>query len=120
MSLVEHAQEELSLAGWFDEDSDYGGLIGNAVLELVETFARQRHSGMSAQIVVALFDRVVQYKPLTELTNNRDEWTLIDEEQAGMVGLWQSRRDPRAFSRNAGDTYYYVDAPMVIIRAKRA
>ena len=37
MSLVQYAEEELRAAGFFDEDSDYGGLIGPAVLEMITT-----------------------------------------------------------------------------------
>ena len=43
MSTTSHAKFELELAGFFDEDSDYGGAIGEAVMELMEVFAKQGH-----------------------------------------------------------------------------
>jgi len=39
--LVQHANDELRLAGLFDEDSDYNGMIAKATLELIEKFAEQ-------------------------------------------------------------------------------
>ena len=48
-------KKRLTELGMFDEDSDYGGMIGEAVMELSKTFADQGHSGMSAAIVMGLF-----------------------------------------------------------------
>jgi hypothetical protein len=38
MSSTERAIEELHRAGLYDEDSDYGGMIGTAVEELLLVF----------------------------------------------------------------------------------
>jgi len=57
MGLMEHAKKELELAGLFAKDSDYGGMLGDAVLELIEKFAEQGHSGASAGMVSDLFGR---------------------------------------------------------------
>jgi len=35
-NLVEHAKRELTLAGLFNKDSDYGGMMGDSVMELME------------------------------------------------------------------------------------
>ena len=48
-------QKRLTELGMYDEDSDYDGMIGEAVEELSETFANQGHSGMSAVITTGLF-----------------------------------------------------------------
>ena len=48
MNLVEHAKEELQRAGLFEQGSDYDGMLAQAVLELIEKFAQQGHSGYSA------------------------------------------------------------------------
>ena len=47
-TLVTYARDELQRAGLFDEDSDYGGMLGEGALELVKLFSTQGHSGMSA------------------------------------------------------------------------
>ncbi|NIO30179.1 MAG: hypothetical protein GTN75_00095 [Gemmatimonadetes bacterium] len=48
MTLEQHARRELELAGLFDEDSDYGGMLGHSTMRLIEAFAAEGHSGMSA------------------------------------------------------------------------
>ena len=66
--LVNYAEQELRLAGLFDEDSLYGGMLGEAVMELVKVFAHQNHSGLSATLVLHIFNKVAKYNPLTPLT----------------------------------------------------
>lgn len=101
-NLVAHARRELETAGFFDDDSDYGGMIGDAVVELVEVFAKQGHSGMSASIVLQLFEQVADFKALTPLTTDPDEWV----EAYG--NSRQNRRQPEAFSEDGGKTYHLL------------
>lgn len=63
--LVDDAKRNLVAAGLFDADSDYDGMLGSAVLELVKKFAAQGHSGASAHLTLELFDKVAKRKPLT-------------------------------------------------------
>ena len=39
--LTDHARNELKLAGLFDKDSDYDGMLGDSVMELVKVFSKQ-------------------------------------------------------------------------------
>lgn len=89
--LESYCRDELKRAGLFDEDSDYGGMLGEAVMELVEVFAKQGHSGFSAGRVLQLFHHVASFKPLTPLTGNDDEWNEVSE------GLLQNKRFPAIF-----------------------
>jgi len=107
-SLAAHAERELKLAGLFDKDSDYEGMLGEAVLELMELFAKQDHSGFSAGMTTELFSRLAKFEALTELTNNSEEWIDISEMQGGEPG-WQSARSPSCFSTDGGKTYYNLD-----------
>lgn len=103
------AEEELRRAGLFDEDSDYDGLVGRAVMDLVHAFADQGHSGFSAHYVASIFERLVERKPLTPLSDAADEWMHIEEDVAGNAITWQSRRAAACFSTNGGRTYYDLD-----------
>jgi len=58
MSLIEYAKQELKLNGMFDKDSDYGGMIGEDVLKLIELFSNQGHSGNSANTVLNIFNEL--------------------------------------------------------------
>lgn len=85
MSLLEYAKKELSLAGLYDNH----GLVARAVEQLVNVFSAQGHSGLSANIVLYLFNEVAHYRPLTDLTNDPSKWNQVDKE------MWQSSRIPR-------------------------
>lgn len=110
MGLVDHAREELKRAGLFDEDSDYGGAVGKAVMRLIEVMAADRHSGGSAQITLAAFDRVVRGRPLTPITSDPSEWMDVADAVPGKSpGVWQNRRAFSVFSEDGGKTWYDLD-----------
>lgn len=108
-NLTDHAKYELELAGMFDKDSDYDGALGTVVMELVEVFAKQGHSGASAHITLALFSKVANYEPLTEIGKSADEW--IDHSEASGEPMWQNKRRGTTFSRDGGKTWYDIDDP---------
>jgi hypothetical protein len=60
MSWSEEAKKSVRDKGFHDSDSDYGGMIGQALDELIDTFSKQGHSGMSAYWVSNLFHALVQ------------------------------------------------------------
>lgn len=103
---VTHAERELRLAGLLDKDSDYDGMLGEATLAIVRLFSEQGDSDMSAAMVADLAARLMRYEPLTPLTNDPDEWMPVEEEAAGETSLWQSGRNPEAFSSDGGKTHY--------------
>jgi len=109
-SHVEWAEAELRRAGLFDEDSDYGGMMGEEVLRLVKAFSEAGHSGFSAGMAAHIFGLLAAWKPLTPLTGDPSEWMHIEVDVAGNDITWQSRRNPACFSRDGGRTYYDVDA----------
>ena len=89
-------------------------MLGEAVMELMSKFADQGHSGFSAMLTTDLFSKLSSYKPLTELTNNPDEWQSVMEYYGGpekdVKGMeFQSRRSPSCFSTDGGKTYYDLD-----------
>jgi hypothetical protein len=51
MSLVKHAKRELRLAGLFDNDSDYNGMIGDAVMELIKILSKQGCNGWQSSML---------------------------------------------------------------------
>lgn len=94
MSLVEFARNELEIAGYFKPDSDYAGMLGPAVLKMVEQFAEEGHSGFSARVALGLFEKVAAYEPLTPLTGADDEW--VDHGD----GHFQNKRCSHVFKHN--------------------
>lgn len=92
MSLVEHAKKELAL---LNNDADFNECIINAV----EAFAAYGHSEGSAVVGIHILNELLQFRNLSPLNNDPDEWTLVAKD------LWQSKRNPAAFSTDGGNTF---------------
>lgn len=103
MSLVDHARTELEAAGYFGKDSDYDGMLGDAVMDLIKVFSEQGHSGMSAGITTSLFERLSQYEPLGPITGADSEWVCVAESSG--YPLWQNRRCSHVFREGDGKAY---------------
>lgn len=65
MSIREEAKRNLELAGLFDKDSDYGGMIGDAVMKLVNCHLDEGHSGFSHELTLHIFNKVIKGHALT-------------------------------------------------------
>ena len=102
-SLEFHAEQELRAAGLFDADSDYGGLVGGAVMELVKVFGRQGHSGASAPMVRGIFNKVAAFEPLGPLTGADDEWVNVHGD------TYQNKRCSHVFKEGKGGAAYDID-----------
>lgn len=59
MSWTLTAKQSVKDKGFFDKDSDYDGMLGKALTELIDTFSNQGHSGASAQRIAELFYKLV-------------------------------------------------------------
>lgn len=99
-NLVEHARRELALV---ETDQDFI----KSIIAAVRGFSTYGHSGGSHSAGLALLNDLLQFKNLSPLTNNPDEWMQIAEEVAG-PNIWQSKRNPEAFSQDGGKTYYLL------------
>jgi hypothetical protein len=106
-NLVEHAEREMKLAGLYDKDADYGGMIPEAVMALVRVHAEQGHSGMSHGLTMQIFNRVINFKTLTPITSNPDDWN--DVAAASGKPMWQNLRQPSIFSEDGGKTWYDIN-----------
>lgn len=107
MSLVDHAKRELARL-----DNDEG--FNQCIIKAVEAFSAYGHSGGSAGYGIHVLTDLLQFKPLTALTNDPDEWMSIID------GLWQSTRRADAFSHDEGDTYYIIDDKVKLIKTDRS
>jgi len=110
-NLIEHAKYELEKTGLFDKDSDYEGMIGESVMELIEKFSEQGHSGMSASIVASIFGELVMYKPLGGINGTPDEWSEVAE------NLLQNKRLGSVFKDSMNGKPYFLDAIIWVDKA---
>jgi hypothetical protein len=96
MSNLElHAKKEMEIAGLFDKDSDYGGMLGDAVMKMIKVFADEGHSGFSAGMAINIFEKVARFEPLTPLTGADDEWMEVGE------GVLQNVRCSHVFKKDS-------------------
>ncbi len=107
-NLVSHAEAELRRAGLFDKDSDYGGMLAEAVMKLVRVHAAEGHSGFSHGMAIQIFNRVVNFKTLTPLTDDPEEWMQLGVDMMPDQS-WQNRRQSSCFSKDGGKTWYDID-----------
>lgn len=104
-NLINHARAELEMAGLFDKDKDfYGGETGKAVMELIEVFSKQGHSGMSAPRVIALFKELANFNPINPIKCTDDEWVEVSENH------FQNNRLSAVFKEGKEGKPYYLDA----------
>ena len=93
-ALVKHAKRELQQAGFFDKASDYEGMLGESVMELISVFSKQGHSGCSANAVSNLFSTLSQFEVIGPLTGADEEWNEIRD------GEFQNKRCSHVFKEN--------------------
>lgn len=105
MSLVEFAENELNrlLRTCTDSESLHmQRAINNDILDIVKTFSNQCHSGFSASYSLNILKRLLDYKPLSAVTDADDEWTLLDYTDDIQ---YQSVRCPSLFKDAEGKVY---------------
>lgn len=104
MSLKQHAQLELEMIGAFSEEGGfYGSMTGKAVMELIEVFSNQEHSGMSAQVVLDLFTKLAKYEQLGALTGKDEEWAELNYSS---ICFFQNKRNSAVFKQADGTVTY--------------
>lgn len=101
-NLVTYAEKELKLAGFYDEDSDYGGVLPESILKVVEAFSDEGHSGGSAAVSIALLQKLLRFEPLTPLTGNDDEWSVVNIGSTTDSPVYQNMRCSHVFKDETG------------------
>lgn len=108
-NLIEHAKREFKKLGYkpVEECTEEDGpnkWIQENVLELLETFSKQGHSGSSAPYCIEYFKILASFKPIAPITAEDDEWNEIGEES------YQNNRCSAVFKDGKSGEPYYLDA----------
>ena len=93
-----HAETELKAIGYDLNEKEEGPnkWIVENLLELLEVFSKQGHSGSSAPYCVNAFKKLALFEPLGPLTGKDDEWVLVAE------NMWQNKRCSHVFKDKSG------------------
>jgi hypothetical protein len=104
-NLIKHAKKELGLI-YSEEDlkEGYNKLAYDCILELIEVFSKQGHSGFSALYVANMFKTLANFETLTPLTGEDDEWGDISS--LGDNPKYQNIRNGAVFKNSDGSSYY--------------
>ncbi len=84
-NLLDFAKSELEFAGYFDGDV-MNEAMAEDVLKLIEVFSEQGHSGFSASWTLSLFKELANFKPITPLSGEDNEWFECSD------GCFQNKR----------------------------
>lgn len=125
MGLKEHAERELALRRKLlreqmkepssDQEkcaNDMEDLAEKQVLELIDTFCAQGHSGNSALYVLQLFYHLARYEILSPLYGGEDEWTEYAD------GLYQNNRLSSIFKNGKEGTPYTTDGAIFKVESE--
>lgn len=106
-NLIDHAKRELDAAGIVGTDDGPDKWMRDALLELLEVFSNQGHSGFSAPICISTFAKLAKFEPLVPLTGADNEWTHVH----GMheSGVWQNKRAGNVFKDDLIGRAYQMD-----------
>lgn len=103
MSLVEKAKREMELA--WPESDDMQDMMKANVIELLEVFSNQGHSGFSANYCINLFTKLAKFEAIKPLTGEDDEWA---ESYDGGKTV-QNKRDGSVFKDLETGEAYWID-----------
>lgn len=94
-NLLKKFELEFRACGWINEDGSFKDEmqkhICEDVIELLEVFHNQGHSGSSAPYTIDLFEKLALFKSLTPLTGEDWEWTDVSD------GVFQNKRASHVF-----------------------
>lgn len=70
--MHEYAEKEMEIA--WPEPDEMQDLIKKDVLQIIDIFSEQGHSGTSGAYVLSCIDRLLRFKPLSPITGSDEEW----------------------------------------------
>jgi hypothetical protein len=104
MGMLEKAKEELKLLrGNNSEPDEMQDHIEKGILEIVEIFSKQGHSGSSAAYAIAILEKLLRQENITPLTGEEWEWVEVGKD------IFQNKRCSSVFkdkTRFNGNPYW--------------
>lgn len=101
-NLVQYAWREMQIVGGLDDE--WQCEIVDNILELIERFSKQGHSGTSARYVLECVTQLMNFQPLTPLTGENSEW---DDVGMGEHECWQNNRFSEVFKDSRDGQAYW-------------
>ena len=101
--FLNHAKRELDLIGMTENsDDEINQDMRKCILDIIQLFANQGHSGFSAGYAVGILEKLLRYEPLAPLTGEDSEWNKLDYDEETR---YQNNRCSRVFKDADGRAY---------------
>jgi hypothetical protein len=108
VSTVEHAKREFLALGYTpldqEQEDDPNKWMQENVLELLEAFSKQGHSGSSAPYCINMFKKLASFEPLSPISCKDFEWTEVSD------NTFQNKRLSSVFKNGVDGNPYYLYA----------
>ena len=106
-NLLSHAMDELDRIGMTEDSTvEMNVMMRKHVLHMMQEFANEGHSGFSASYAIGILTKLLDFKPLSPLTGEGDEW--VDVRDYGPEPHYQNKRRSSVF-KNANGSCYDID-----------
>lgn len=103
-NILSHAMRELDLIGMTEDSPDeMTRMMRKHILHMMQEFANEGHSGFSACYAIGILTKLLDFKPLTPLTGDDDEW--CDVREYGGKTHYQNKRRSSVFKDGDGECY---------------
>ena len=103
-NLLSHAMDELDRIGMTEDSTDeMNRSMRKHILHMMQEFANEGHSGFSAQYAISILTKLMDFKPLSPLTGEDDEWIKHDYGVNDVT--YQNKRRSSVFKDGDGQCY---------------
>ena len=103
-NLLSHAMDELDRIGMTEDSTDeMNVMMRKHVLHMMQEFANEGHSGFSASYAIGILTKLLDFKPLSPLTGEDDEWVNVRD--YGPEPHYQNKRRSSVFKDADGSCY---------------
>jgi len=110
-NIINHAKKEFLKLGYKpieESEEDPDKWMQECVLELLEVFSKQGHSGGSAPCAIEYFRKLALQEPISPILCTDDEWNDVSN-YGGDID-YQNNRCSAVFKNSKDDKPYYLDA----------
>ena len=99
-NLLSYAEDELNRIGMTEDSPDEMNVeMRKHIVHMVKEFSDEGHTGFSGRYALNILTKLLEFKPLTPLTGEDDEWNLVGD------GHWQNKRCSSVFKGVDGSCY---------------
>ena len=103
-NLISYAESELNRIGMTEDSPDeMNVMMRKHIVHMIKEFSEEGHSGFSGRYALNILTKLLDFKPLTPLTGEDDEWHDVSEYSGKTT--FQNIRCSSVFKNANGECY---------------